>query len=335
MARTLTGVEKAAVLLLALGADLSSQVLRQNFYDEDIERITYTISNMGRVSPETRDNILTEFEDLYQAKQYILQGGIKYAKELLEKTVGPNRASEIIKKLTSTSKILPFGALRKTEPRYLANFIRDEHPQTIAMILAYLEPNQASACLSMLPQEIRADVARRIALMDKTSPEVVQDVEKILERKMAALVQQESYTVGGLQALVKILNQADRATEKKILEELEYDDPGLAEEVRQQMFIFEDIVKLDDISIQRILREVDNKVLALALRGANESVRERIYKNQSQRASQMLKEEIEFMGPVRLREVEEAQQRIVKIIRSLDEAGEIVISRGGEDALVI
>lgn len=335
MSNTRLGLRKAAILLISLGADLSSQVLKQDFFDEEIEEISFMISQMERVPPEVRESVLEEFGQLHEGRQYLLQGGPKYCKEMLEKAVGRDRAEDVLKRLTMAQKTIPFYSLRKTDPKHLLNFIQEEHPQTIAMILAYLEPGQATAILSALRPELQSEVARRIVIMDRASPEVVQDVERLLERKLSIVMTDDVLDVGGVQTLVRMLNMADRATEKSILEELERDDPRLAEEVRQRMFVFEDIVKLDDMSIQRILREVDQKDLGLALRGANGEVREKIYKNQSQRASQMLREEIEFMGPVRLKEVEEAQQRIVKVIRSLEEAGEVVVSRGGEDALVV
>lgn len=329
------GLRKAAILLIALGADLSARVLKHDFFDEEIEEISFMINQMERVPPEVRDQVLEEFYHLYEARQYLIQGGPKYCKEMLERAVGREKAESILKRLTAAQQTIPFYGLRKTDPKHLLSFIRDEHPQTIAMILAYLEPAQATAILGALPPEIQSEVARRIAIMERASPDVVQDVERVLERKLSVVMTEEALDVGGVQALVRMLNMADRATEKAILEELERDDPRLAEEIRQQLFVFEDIVKLDDVSIQRILREVNPKDLALALRGANEEVRQKIYKNQSQRASQMLREEIEFMGPVRLKEVEEAQQRIVKVIRALEEAGEVVVFRGGEDALIV
>lgn len=331
----LNGLQKAAILLIALGADLSSKVLKQNFYDEDIERLSYAISTMEQVPTTVRDAVLEEFEQLRQAREYLIIGGIKYAQEVLEKTVGSHRAQEILKKLTQQAQSIPFSSIRKTDPKHLANFIRDEHPQTIALVLAYLEPEQASTILASLPQELQPEVARRIAIMERTSPDVIEEVEGVLERKLSAIVQQEHTTAGGIRSLVEILNMASRSTEKTILEELESKDPLLAEEIRKRLFVFEDIVKLDDASIQRILREINTKDLALAMRGANEEVRSAIFRNQSKRAAEMLKDEIEFMGPVRLREVEEAQQRIVKVIRKLEESGEIVISRGGEDALIV
>ncbi|MBO8129735.1 MAG: flagellar motor switch protein FliG [Peptococcaceae bacterium] len=329
------GLQKAAVLLIALGAELSAKILKQNFDDDEIERLTYTISNMGQIPAETKDLVISEFKQLFEARQYILQGGVSYAREMLEKAIGPARATELIKKLTTSGKILPFTSLRKTDPRHLLSFLQNEHPQTIALTMAYLQPEQAALVLAGLREEVQADVAKRIAEMERASVEIVDEVEKVLESKLSNVVQEDRTRGGGVDVLVGILNAVDRATEKKILEELEREDPALAEEVRKRMFVFEDIVKLDDIFIQRILREVDTKDLAVALRGANEEVRNRVFRNQSQRAAKMLKDEIEYMGPVRLRDVEEAQQRIVKVIRSLEESGEIIISRGGEDAILV
>jgi len=329
----LTGLQKAAILLISLGSDLSSQVLQHGFYQEEIERLTEAITQVEKVPKPVRESVLEEFDELRQAKEYILQGGIKYAQELLEKTLGHQRAMEIIKKLTRGE--VPFASLRKTDPRYLLNFIREEHPQTIALIISYLAPEQAARILAALPKEKQSDVARRIAVMDRSNPEVAREVERVLESRLASVIKQGQTSIGGIPALVEILNMSDRSTEKAILEDLEATDPDLAEEIRKKMFVFEDIVKLDDFSIQRVLREVDGKDLALALRGAGEEVRQCIFRNISKRAGEMLKEELQYMGPVRLRQVEEAQAKIVKIIRNLEESGEIVISRGGEDALVI
>ncbi|MEW6771510.1 MAG: flagellar motor switch protein FliG [Bacillota bacterium] len=331
----LKGLQKAAVLLLTLGPDTSAKVLKHHFPESEIERLTYTISNLGRVPQEVRDSVIDEFLELQQVRSHIIQGGVKHAKEILEKAVGHHKADEIIRRLTQTAAIIPFSALRKTDPKHLLSFIRDEHPQTIALILSYLDPSQAAAILSALPQELQTEIARRIATMERTSPEIVHEIQRVLEHKMMTVVTVEQTQAGGVESLVAILNMVDRATEKSILEELENEDPALADEVRRRMFMFEDIVKLDDVSIQRILREVNTKDLAVALRGAAEEVKNRIFKNMSQRAGKMLKDELEFMGPVRLRQVEEAQQKIVKIIRALEEAGEIIIARGGEDALIL
>lgn len=330
----MTGLQKAAVLLISIGSDLSSQVLQQDFSQEDIEHLVTTITQTEKIPRAIRESVLNEFTELRQVREYILQGGVKYAQEVLEKTVGRQKAQEVIKKLTWQARKVPFANLRKTDPRYLFNFIREEHPQTIALILSYLDSEQAARILSSLPKELQSDIARRIATMDRSNPEVVKEIEKVLESRLASVIKQGQTSAGGIPSLVEILNMCDRSTEKTILEELENNAPDLAEEVRKKMFVFEDIVKLDDFFIQRILREVDSKELALAMRGANEEVRNCIYRNQSKRAAEMLKEELEFMGPVRLRQIEEAQVRIVKTIRTLEESGEIVISRGGEDAII-
>ncbi|RPF42917.1 flagellar motor switch protein FliG [Thermodesulfitimonas autotrophica] len=331
----LKGRQKAAVLLLTLGADLSAKVLKQHFPESEIERLTYTISNLGRVPPEVRDSVLDEFLELKQVRAQLIQGGVKNAREILEKVVGPQKAEEIIRRLTQSAAIIPFASLRKTDPKHLLSFLRDEHPQTIALVLSYLEPSQAGAILSSLPQEMQVDIVKRIATMERTSPEIVHEIQRVLEHKMMTVVSVEQTQAGGIESLVGILNMVDRATEKSILESLENEDPALADEVRKRMFMFEDIVKLDDVSIQRVLREVNTKDLAVALRGATEEVKNRIFKNMSQRAAKMLKDELDFMGPVRLKQVEEAQQKIVKVIRALEDSGEIVIARGGEDALIL
>lgn len=332
--RELSGLEKAATFLILVGPELSAKLLRY-LPEAEIERVTYQIANMSTISNETKSAVTEEFLQLHEAQQYLMHGGINYAREILEKSVGPAKAAEIIRRLTESSKIRPFSMVRKADPKQLVNFIYNEHPQTIALILAYLEPEQASIVLSGLPQEMQAEIARRIALMERTSPEIIREVENVLESKLSSLMDQDFTAVGGVKTLVDILNRVDRSTEKVILETMEKDDQELAEEVRKRLFVFEDIITLDDTSIRRILREVDNKDLALAIKGSSQDVAARIYKNMSQRASEMLKEDIEFLGPIRLREVEEAQQRIVQNIRRLDEAGEIVISRGGEDAIII
>ncbi|SMB93984.1 flagellar motor switch protein FliG [Thermanaeromonas toyohensis ToBE] len=332
--KQLTGLEKAAIFLMSLGPELSSLVLKQ-LPQEDIERITYQIANTTMVDTNTRQQVMDEFWELHEARQYIFQGGIKYAREILERALGPARAAEIIRKLMATSKIRPFNMIRKADPKQLVTFLYNEHPQTIALVLAYLEPEQAAVILSALPEELQADVAKRIALLERATPETVRDLEQVLEQRLQSVVGQDFAVAGGVKALVDILNRVDRSTERTILEALEQDDPELADEVRKRMFVFEDIVTLDDNSIRRVLREVDMRDLALALKTASEEVANRIYRNLSKRAAEMLKEDIEYMGPTRLRDVEEAQQRIVQVIRRLDEAGEIIIARGGRDAIVV
>lgn len=334
MNKKLNGTQKAAVFLLSLGPALSSKVLKY-FNETEIERISMEIANTTKVDSGTLEEVLDEFMVLTEAQRYILDGGMNYAKEVLEQTVGHSKASEILKRLKETSQIRPFTFMRQADPKQMVNLISQEHPQTIALILSYLLPEQASIVLSSLPEEQQTDIAKRIALMERTSPEILKEIESVLKEKLSSVVNQDFTSAGGVASVVDILNQADRGTEKSILEGLETEDPALAEEIRKRMFIFEDVISLDDPSIQRIIREVDSKELAMALKGASEEVKDRIMKNISKRAGEMLQEDLEFMGPVRLREVEEAQQKIVGIIRKLDEVGEIIISRGGDDAVVL
>ncbi len=278
---------------------------------------------------------MEEFYQICLAQEYIAEGGIGYAKEILEKALGTQKALDVINKLTVSLQVRPFEFVRKADPAQLLNFIQKEHPQTIALILAYLKPQQASVVLAALPQDKQADVARRIATMDRTSPEVIKEVERILEKNLSSLVTEDFTAAGGVQAIVNILNTVDRGTEKYIMETLEIEDTDLAEEIRKRMFVFEDILTLDNRSIQRFLRDVENNQLAIALKGATEEVQKAIYSNMSKRLSEMIREDIEFMGPVRLKDVEEAQQKIVNIIRKLEDAGEIVISRGGGDEIIV
>ena len=278
---------------------------------------------------------MNEFYQICIAQQYIAEGGIGYAKELLEKALGNEKAAGVIAKLTASLQVRPFEFVRKTEPSQLLNFIQDEHPQTIAMILSYLSAAQASVVLGALPPEKQADVARRIAQMDRTSPDIIKEVERVLERKLASLVNQDYTIVGGIDAIVNILNNVDRSTEKHIMESLEIEEPELADEIRKKMFVFEDILLLDDRAIQRVLRDVDNADLELALKSSTEEVQNVIFRNLSKRLAEMIKEDMDFMGPVRMKDVEEAQQKIVSVIRKLEDAAEIVISRGGGDDIVV
>jgi flagellar motor switch protein FliG len=287
------------------------------------------------VSPQTKEKVLNEFYEVCLAQQYIAEGGIGYAKELLEKALGEEKAKNVIGKLTASLQVRPFEFIRKTDPSQLLNFIQDEHPQTIALILSYLPAAQSSLVISSLPPEKQADVAKRIAQMDRTSPDVIKQVEKVLERKLSSLVNQDYTIVGGVDAIVSILNSVDRGTEKHIMETLEVEEPELADEIRKKMFVFEDILSLDDRAIQRVLRDVDNGDLALALKGATEEVQNVILNNLSSRLAVMIKEDMEFMGPVRMKDVEEAQQKIVNIIRKLEDAAEIVIARGGGDEIIV
>lgn len=335
MRRALAGKEKAAILLISLGPELSAKVLK-HLREDQIEELTLEIASMRRIEPEVRDRVMEEFHQLCLAREYIAQGGIEYAREVLEQALGTQRALDIINRLTASLQVRPFDFARKMDAAQLLNFIQNEHPQTIALVTAYLQPEQAAAILSALPPEKQIDVAKRMALMDSTSPEIIQQVEHVLERKLSTLTNQEYARAGGVETVVKVLNQVDRGTEKTILEALEREEPQLAEEIKRRLFTFEDIVQLDDRAVMRVLREVDlNRDLPLALKVASEEVRRKIFKNMSKRAVETLQEEMSYLGPVRLRDVEEAQQKIVNIVRKLEESGEIVIARGGEDELIV
>jgi len=330
----LSGREKAAVLLIALGPELAAKIFR-HLREDEIEQLTLEIANLQKISSEEQKRVIEEFHQMCLAQEYIAQGGIDYAKEILEKALGSQKAIDIINRLTASLQVRPFDFIRKTEPSQLINFIQNEHPQTIALIMAFLRPEQASQLLSTLPPEKQVDIAKRIATMDRTSPEIIKEVERVLEKQLASLVTQDYTAAGGIQTVVDILNTVDRGTEKNIIEALENQDPELAEEIKQRMFVFEDIVLLDNRSIQRVLREIDNKDLALALKGSSEEVKKIIFNNISKRLREMIQEDLEYMGPVRLKDVEEAQQKIVNIIRKLEETGEIIISRGGGDEIVV
>ena len=330
----LTGVQKAAVLLITLGPEKSASIFK-HLKEEEIEELTLEIANTRSISPQEKEDVLNEFYQVCLAQQYIAEGGIGYAKELLEKALGEQKAQDVITKLTASLQVRPFEFIRKTDPSQVLNFIQDEHPQTIAMILSYLSPTQSAMILGALTPEKQTDVAKRIAMMDRTSPDVIKEVERVLERKLSSLLNQDYTIVGGVDAIVDILNTVDRGTEKHIMESLEIEQPELADEIRKKMFVFEDILLLDDRAIQRVLRDVDNNDLGIALKGANEEVQNVIFKNLSKRLSAMIKEDMEFMGPVRMKDVEEAQQKIVGIIRKLEDSAEIVISRGGGDEIIV
>lgn len=330
----LTGRQKAAILLITLGPEVSAQVFK-HLRDEEIEQLTLEIANVRKVDSAEKESILTEFHEICMANEYISEGGITYAKDVLEKALGSQKAIDILNRLTATLQVRPFDFARKADPAQILNFIQNENSQTIALVLSYLQPDQASVILSSLPQEKQADVAKRIATMDSTSPEVISQVEKVLEQKLSSTVTQDYTNAGGIEAIVQILNGVDRGTERTILDSLEIQDPELAEEIKKRMFVFEDIVNLDNRSIQRIIRDIENADLQLALKVASEEVREVIFKNMSKRMAETFREEMEFMGPVRLRDVEEAQTRIVSTIRRLEETGEIIIARGGGDDIIV
>lgn len=332
--KDLNGRQKAAIFLVTLGAEISSEIFK-HLRDDEIEALTFEIARLDSVDSEERDKVLMEFKELMMAQDFITSGGIDYARELLEKAVGSQKAVDIINRLTSSLQVRPFDFIRRTDPAHLLNFIQQEHPQTIALILAYLEPAKASVILGSLPQDVQSDVAKRIATMDRTTPEVLREVERVLEKKLSTISSEDFTAAGGVENIVEILNLVDRSTEKKIIEALEEEDAELAEDIKKRMFVFEDIVLLDDRAIQKVLREVDTAELAKALRGVDTEVQDKIFRNMSKRASQLLKEEMEYMGPIRIKDVEETQQKIVSIIRKLEDSGEIVVARSGEDEMVI
>lgn len=333
MSNNYTGLQKAAVLLITLGPERSSQIIKF-LSDPEIEQLTLEMSNVRKVSEEQRDYVLDEFHKMYIASNYIAQGGIEYARDVLERALGEQRAFDILGRLSSSLKMRPFDMVRRTDAKQLYSFIQGEHPQTISLIMTHLPPDKAAIILSSLPQDIQAEITKRIALMGRTSPEVLKEIEKVLEGKISSLAPTDYTASGGMQAVVDMLNRTDPGTLKTVMDVLEMEDPDLAEQIKRQMFVFDDIILLDDRSVQLVLREVETKDLALALKGSNEDVTAKVLSNMSSRASAMLKEDMQFMGPVRLREVEEAQQRIVKVIRKLEEAGAIVISRGGADEII-
>ena len=326
--------QKAAILFITLGPGFSATVFK-HMADDAIEKTTLGIANQKQVTPKQKQLVMSEFYQMAMAKNYLSTGGLEYAQDVLEKALGAEKAADIINRLTTSLQVRPFDFLKKTDPSQLLNFIQNEHPQTIALIMAYLDPDQAATILASLSQERQAEVAKRIASRDRTSPDVIREVERVLERKLSSLVTQDFTTAGGVKAIVEVLNRVDRTTEKTIIETLEVDNPELTEEIKRLMFVFEDIVMLDDRSLQMVLREVDTKDLSLALKATTQEVAAKVYKNMSKRAADMLKEEIEFMGPVKIRDVEEAQQKIVNVIRNLEDKGEIVVSRGKGDEMIV
>ncbi len=329
----LTGRKKAAILMVTLGPEAAADAYR-HLTDEEIEQITLEVANLGTVPQELKTQVIEEFYHTSMAKQYMSSGGIGTAREILEKALGPGRAMEIIERLQGMLQGSPFDFLKKVDPNHLLNFIQKEHPQTIALILAYLDYQQSAVIMSALPPESQTEVALRIATMDQTAPEIISEVERVLERKIATVLSQEFTTAGGIEALAELLNRVDRATEKGILETLEEENQELAVEIKKLMFTFDDVMLLDDKAIQSVLKEVDMKEVAVALKGATEEVKDKIFSNVSSRAADNMREEMEFMGPVRVKQVEEAQQKIVAVIRRLEESGEIIIARGGSEEMM-
>jgi flagellar motor switch protein FliG len=324
---------KAAIMLMVLGNELSGKVM-PFLADEHVEQLTLEVARLDKVSPELRNKVIEDFHGMAVAQDYIAEGGVEHAKKLLEAAFGADKASELIGRVNETLRVVPFDFLRRSDPSQLLTFVADEHPQTIALVLAYLPTQLAGQVLGRLNPDLRADVAERIAMMDRTPPDVIERVEAVLEKKFSSVSHASLTAAGGAKALAELLNQVDRTTERGILEALQNNNPEVAKEVMNMMFVFEDIVQLDDRAVQQILREIEMKDLALALKGTDESVQSKIYKNMSERAAEMVKEDMEFMGPVKIRTVEEAQQKVVAVIRRLEESGEISLGRGEEELLV-
>lgn len=333
--QNMTATQKVAALLIVLGPTTASEVLKNIKDDELLEQITLDIASLNKVPTEILNGILEEFKAIFQASNYLSAGGMDYAKELLEKAYGGEQAKRILDRLVVLMNSNPFQFFNEADPGQLATSFQNENPQLIALIMAYLKPEHSAQVLNYLPPEVQAQVAVKIADMDTTNPEILSEIEKIVETKFSSVVVQDFSKAGGVESLANILNRTDRATERNVIELLEVQNPQLAEEVRELMFVFEDIITLEDRAIQRVLREVDTKDLAMSLKGTKEDVKEKIFKNMSERAQAMLRDEMEYMGPVRAKEVQEIQSKIVGIIRTLEVAGEIIVSRdNNEDELI-
>ncbi|WP_075619433.1 flagellar motor switch protein FliG [Paenisporosarcina indica] len=332
--RKLTGVQKVAVLLVGLGPEVSVEIFKQ-LTEPEIDQLTLEISNVRQLKNSQTEQVINEFYEMILGHDYMSEGGLDYARTILEQALGKEKAMDTIERLTSRLQVKPFNFARKADPNQILNILQHEHSQTIALVLSYLDAKQSSSILSALPLEKQVEVARRIALMESTSPEVIHQVEQILERKLSATGSQDYTSTGGVEAIVRVLSKVDRGTEKAILSDLETDNADLVAEIKKRMFVFEDIVKLDARSIQRVLREVNDEDLTYSLKVASEEVKNGIYRNVSTRRADLVREEIDSMGPVKLKDVENAQTNIVTLIRSLEEKGEIVVSRGEGDEVIV
>ncbi len=326
--------QKAAILLVALGSEMSSQVMK-HIKEETVEQLTLQIANMRKVTPAEKDLVMEDCYQMSLAEDALVQGGVDYARDLLERSVGSHKAVEILNRLQGALQTIPFDFIKRADPHQILTFIQNEHPQTIALILAHLAADHAANILRQLPADVQVDVTRRIAIMERATPDVIMEVERVLERKMSSVFTQEYAPSGGVRAVAEILNRMDRSTEKVVMEKLEEENPELADDIKRLMFVFDDILLIDDRAIQNIMRDIDQKDIVLALKGASDQVKAKILKNMSTRARQMIQEDMEVMGPVRLKNAEEAQQKIVNQIRRLEEQGEITIARGGESEVLV
>lgn len=330
----LSAVRKAAILVLALEQETASAILK-GLSRERVEGISREIAALDRILPDVRKSVIGEFYNLVLARKYADSGGLAFAKTLLNKTLPADDARRIISTIEHQVHQQPFSFLQKTEKENLITFLAEEHPQTIALILSHLPPSMASEILVGLPKERQVEVMMRIAHMDQTTPDVIQEVERGLEKRLAGMVSEHFEKVGGVEHVAEILNTAGRASERTILEGLEAEDPDLVEDIKRLMFVFEDILRVNDKGIQAVLKEVENEELALALKSASDDLKNRIFTNMSERAATLIKEEMDFMGAVRVSDVESAQQKIVDIVRRLEDAGEVVIAgKGGDSDMV-
>jgi flagellar motor switch protein FliG len=327
------GVKRVAMLLISMGTDIAAKIM-SNLPDERVEELVLEIANLKEIGTEKKEAVLQDFYEDFITRDNIDNGGMDYANMVLKKAFGENKALEVYQKVADRISIRPFHFLKNTEPEQLLDIIKNEHPQTIALVLSYLPFDQGSKILCSLKQDLQAEVGMRIATMDRTSPEVVAKVESILSKKVSSFAGKDLRAVSGIKKIVGILNQVDRATEKSIIKSLEKMNKDLAEEVKNLLFVFEDIIKLDDRAIQRILKEIDSNVLERALKGSSREVKDKIFKNMSERASLIIQEDMEALGPMRITEVEMAQQTIVKKIKELEDSGDIILARGGTEVLV-
>lgn len=330
----MSGIKKAAILLISLGAETSAEIMRL-LPESYIQKVSYEIANIDYVNPTEREEILNEYLEMSQARQYVIDGGVDYAREVLNRALGAQRAKEVIDLLNQIQlRERPFNIARKADPMQLKNLLLSEQPQTVALVLCYMQPDKAAQLLAQFPLELQTEIAERIGTITRTSPAVIEKIEKVIENKFSSYIENDTETVGGVHALVEILNSVGRTTEKNIIEVLEERQPELADEVKANLFTFEDIISLNPSDVQKVLRHVDNDDLMLALKGVADDIRNFIFQNMSSRAVETIKEDMQFMGPARLSAVEEAQTKIVAIIRSLDESGEIYIRRGDQDAII-
>jgi len=330
----LTGIKKSAILLVLMGPENAGNIL-QKLDDDDVEQLTLEVANLEKVDESLKETVMNEFFEYAKVKEFINKGGVDYAKQLLEKAFGPEKAMEIIEKLVSNLQVKPFDFLKKVDITQMVNVLQNEHPQTVALVLCYLPPSTSSQIIANLSESLQVDVIKRISVMNSATPDIVKEVESKMKDRLSSFTVQTFSQVGGIEISAEIMNNIDRVVSKNIFDRLSERDPKLSEEIRKRMFVFEDIIKLDDRAVQRVLREVDQKDLTISLKGASEEVKDIIFKNMSNRASQIIKEELEFMGPVRVKDVDEAQQRIVSEIRKLEESGEIIISGGGGEELIV